>query len=327
MARKTTVLITGCTPGGIGHALALEFHKRGCHVIATARRPEVLVDLGSMGISTLQLDVTDEESVARCRAEAGALLVDGKLDVLVNNACVHSLNHIEKGNIWHEDSRRGEYRGVFRAVPALDHETESAKAMFDVNVFGLMRMCKAFVDLLIPARGLIVNVSSVCAILPAIFLSVYSSCKAAVDQYTAVLRQELEPLHVRIMLIQAGGVDTNIFKDDDSFLPTDSRYTAARDVYDSFICTFRDIVQTTPSDRFAARVVGAALKGEPRLAGLLGGTPDCLWYGGLTFSTWVYQLSFVPTWVRRLMLNAFLRNRRMIRLIREADVGNKLHQS
>lgn len=300
MARKTTVLITGCSPGGIGHALALEFHRRGCHVIATARRPEVLVGLDSMGISTLRLDVTDDESVARCRDEARALLVNGKLDVLVNNA------------------------GSFHVTAALDDEMESAKAMFDINVFGVMRMCKVFVDLLIPARGLIVNVSSILAIMPLILTSVYSSSKAALDQYTAVLRRELEPFHVRIMLIQAGGVKTCISRDGGYTLPTNSRYAVARDVYDLFANNLQKVM-SGPADRFAARVVGAAL-GEPRLGGLLGGTPDRLWKGNLSFVTWVYQLSFVPTWVRRLILNAIDKNYRMTWLIQEAHSRDKLHQ-
>ncbi|PNH29897.1 hypothetical protein VD0004_g3413 [Verticillium dahliae] len=61
---RRTVLITGCTPGGIGHALVKEFHARGLHVIATGRRPEVLKELSDIGVSAVALDVTNAESIA-----------------------------------------------------------------------------------------------------------------------------------------------------------------------------------------------------------------------------------------------------------------------
>ena len=73
------VLITGCS-SGIGRALAVELGARGHDVIATARRLETLADL-QVG-KRLQLDVTDDASVAAAVARAGAI------DVLVNNAGV-----------------------------------------------------------------------------------------------------------------------------------------------------------------------------------------------------------------------------------------------
>jgi len=57
----------------------------GLHVIATARRPEVLAELADLGISTVALDVTDLESIKRCHEEV-AKINGGKLDILVNNA-------------------------------------------------------------------------------------------------------------------------------------------------------------------------------------------------------------------------------------------------
>ncbi|EGY23426.1 NADPH-dependent 1-acyldihydroxyacetone phosphate reductase [Verticillium dahliae VdLs.17] len=59
-----TVLITGCTPGGIGYALVKEFNACGLQVIATGRRPEVLKALIGLGVSAVALDVTNAESIA-----------------------------------------------------------------------------------------------------------------------------------------------------------------------------------------------------------------------------------------------------------------------
>eukprot|EP00897_Mesotaenium_endlicherianum_P002283 jgi/Mesen1/2082/ME000151S01341 len=58
------VVITGCSEGGIGHALCIAFAKAGCEVFATARRLEAMVGLRELGIETLRLDVTSSTSIA-----------------------------------------------------------------------------------------------------------------------------------------------------------------------------------------------------------------------------------------------------------------------
>ncbi|KAJ3729273.1 hypothetical protein C8R42DRAFT_159501 [Lentinula raphanica] len=83
---QRSVLITGCSAGGIGHAFVKEFHSRGLKVFATARRLESMSELeGLEGVNLLKLDVTDIESIRSTRNEV-ASLTGGKLDILVNNA-------------------------------------------------------------------------------------------------------------------------------------------------------------------------------------------------------------------------------------------------
>ncbi|KFY30347.1 hypothetical protein V493_01966 [Pseudogymnoascus sp. VKM F-4281 (FW-2241)] len=82
---RKTVLITGCAPGGIGHAMAMDFHKAGLRVFATARDKSVLEDLAELGMETLSFDVTDEGDRVRMR-EVIERDAGGRLDVLVNNA-------------------------------------------------------------------------------------------------------------------------------------------------------------------------------------------------------------------------------------------------
>ncbi|KAJ7457024.1 hypothetical protein FB451DRAFT_1275656 [Mycena latifolia] len=60
---RKTVLITGCSPGGIGHELAKEYQAKGLRVIATARNPVILEDLAALGLETFELDVTQTGSV------------------------------------------------------------------------------------------------------------------------------------------------------------------------------------------------------------------------------------------------------------------------
>lgn len=57
----------------------------GCHVIATARRTEIISQLGEDGMSVVSLDVTDPQSIANAKDEVSAI-TGGRLDILVNNA-------------------------------------------------------------------------------------------------------------------------------------------------------------------------------------------------------------------------------------------------
>src|SRR5262249_3048284 len=99
--RKRTVLITGCSQHGLGHALAVAFHNAGFRVFATARNLERMAGRRERGIETLKLDVCDENSIRECVVavreltkgganrrdeERGVQVEEGRLDCLVNNA-------------------------------------------------------------------------------------------------------------------------------------------------------------------------------------------------------------------------------------------------
>ena len=146
MAYKS-VLITGCSTGGLGHALALAFQKRGLTVFATARSPKKMQDLASLpNMHLLPLDVTDPASIAAVAKEVEAK-TGGKLDVLINNA------------------------GQQMIMPALDLDVEKAKAVFDVNYWAAIRMVQAFGLMLIAARGTVVNVGSTAGVVTIPFQS------------------------------------------------------------------------------------------------------------------------------------------------------------
>jgi 1-acylglycerone phosphate reductase len=85
---KKNVLVTGCSTGGLGNALAKAFRDHGYHVLATVRNSEKASDLASeKDIEVFTLDVTSSESIASCLAQVRKK-TSGKLDVLVNNAGV-----------------------------------------------------------------------------------------------------------------------------------------------------------------------------------------------------------------------------------------------
>lgn len=131
-----SVLITGCSNGGIGSALASCFAGYPhVHVYATARRVGKMSDLVSLpNVTLLELDVTSPTSIS---AAAERVKVDGGgLKILVNNA------------------------GFGYTNPYLDTDVEICKDMFEVNVWGPVRVTQAFIGLLVEAQGTVVMIGS-----------------------------------------------------------------------------------------------------------------------------------------------------------------------
>lgn len=135
-----SVLITGCSDGGIGSALAHAFHAAGLEVFATARSISKMASLADLpGITLLTLDVTDPASIDRAvdTVSVATSISAGGLDYLVNNA------------------------GQGYVMPMLDSSVAEMQAMFEINVWGALRVTQAFAPLVVRAKGVIVNNSSI----------------------------------------------------------------------------------------------------------------------------------------------------------------------
>lgn len=136
-----SVLITGCSEGGLGSGLALAFQKRGLHVFATARDISKLSYLSDLpNVTILSLDVTSSSSIATA-VKIVQSTNDGKLKHLVNNS------------------------GVGMVMPLLDVDVEDAKKVFDVNLWGVLAVTKAFAPLVVQERGTVVIVGSTAGVL------------------------------------------------------------------------------------------------------------------------------------------------------------------
>lgn len=141
MTAPKTVLITGCSEGGIGHALATEFQSRGLRVFATARTVSKMASLASLlSVTLLPLDVTSAESLAAAAA-AVSEQTGGRLDYLVNNA------------------------GMQVVKPLLDFDLSQARTMYEANVFGAVAAVQAFAPLLLAAKGTVVNIASIAGLM------------------------------------------------------------------------------------------------------------------------------------------------------------------
>ncbi|KAJ5912486.1 hypothetical protein N7504_001369 [Penicillium tannophilum] len=258
---QKSVLITGCTPGGIGHGLCHEFHKQGLHVIATARDLSVLKELAALGMSTVQLDVTDPISIKKCHKVVTGL-TGGRLDILVNNA------------------------GRTHTHPALDLDIQDVRTTFETNVFGVMAMVAGFSDLLIEAQGLVINVASLAALVPYAFGSAYCASKGAIVSYSRTLRQELRPLGVRVMVCMVGTVKSNIHNRAHRSLPEDSVYQPIKEVFQKRL-TFVNNNSPYDTESFSKELVANSLKSEvPWLFRSWVGRPDWFYYGGLAWLLW-----------------------------------------
>lgn len=132
---KGVALITGCTEGGIGCALAEAFERRGFTVYATLRDVSKIGGLADKpNVIPLRLDVTKPNELLDVVNRITT--THRRLDYLVNNAA------------------------IAQYMPILDENVDTMKRIFDTNLFGPIAVIKAFSSLLIESRGMIVNIGS-----------------------------------------------------------------------------------------------------------------------------------------------------------------------
>ncbi|KAH7312649.1 short chain dehydrogenase reductase [Stachybotrys elegans] len=230
-ARKT-VLITGCSPGGIGCALARAFQSRNCHVIATARRAEALAELADMGLTTVRLDVDDQESIAAAKLQVGEL-TGGRLDILVNNA------------------------GARYVMPLTDASLDRIRSTFETNVFGVMELTRQMMPLLIASQGLVVNISSASDRIAYPFKGVYSMTKAALTSYSRNLSVEIAHYNVRVLNVVTSFVSSKGQSGVAEPWPEDTLYDSMRGVGQSAGSGKR-----MTAEDYAEKVVAEALRGK-----------------------------------------------------------------
>jgi short-subunit dehydrogenase len=136
------------------------------------------------GVVFLPLDVADDESVTGVVREV--LARSGRIDVLVNNA------------------------GVGLAGAAEESSIEQARALFETNVFGSIRMTRAVLPHMREQRsGRIINVSSVLGFLPAPFMALYAATKHAIEGYSESLDHEVRDHGVRVLLVEPAYTKTS----------------------------------------------------------------------------------------------------------------------
>jgi NAD(P)-dependent dehydrogenase (short-subunit alcohol dehydrogenase family) len=232
---KQVVLVTGCSTG-IGRALARELHAGGHRVFASARRPESIADLAAAGVGAVRLDVNDPGSVAAAVADVERRA--GRIDVLVNNA------------------------GINVFGPLLEQPLAEIREVFETNVLGLLAVTQAVVPGMADRRrGRVVNIGSVVGVLPTPYAGAYCASKSAVHMLSEVLRMEIEPFGIDVVLVQPGGVKSAIA---DSGARELERYKSERSRYREAYAGIEKRARASqenpmPAEEFARELVRQAL--------------------------------------------------------------------
>lgn len=248
-------LITGCSDGGLGAALAIALHQAGVHVYATARNPSKLSQVKAHGIETLTLDVLSSDSIAAAAASIQ------HLDILVNNA------------------------GGLYSMPFSDMSLTRAKELFDLNVWSYLDVTQAFLPLLLKSKGMIVNQTSTAGLVPIGFQSTYNASKAAIIMFSDTMRLELAPFGVKVVDLKTSSVTANGFANQAAIgakLPKGSLYECAR----------TDVEKTMNGERFQVDVTAEQWAQKVTKDLLRNSAPRNIWAGTGAWIMWLS--SFKP---------------------------------
>lgn len=179
-------LITGCSTG-FGRELAKQLLESGESVVVTARnvnKVQDLVEINRENALAVALDVTDAEQVEAAVAQAEEHF--GQIDVLVNNAGFGYFGSIEES------------------------EEKQVRAMFEANFWGLSAMTRAVLPLMRKEKsGTIVNISSIGGFVGNPGVGYYNATKFAVNGFSEALKKEVEPLGIKVLLVQPSGFRTD----------------------------------------------------------------------------------------------------------------------
>ena len=234
-----TAAITGAA-SGIGRALALELAAAGCQLALSDLDEDGLAETvarlppGARRVTHTRLDVADRDAV---HAWAERVVADhGAVHLIFNNA------------------------GVGLAAPAHQMDHADFRWLMDINFWGVVHGCEAFIPHIERAGGgHVVNISSIFGMVGVPSQCAYNASKFAVRGYSEALRQEL---HLRgkgvsLTCVHPGGIQTNIARS--------ARVAAGmRERRDEILATFDKLARTRP-EACARAIVRAVRKDRPRV--------------------------------------------------------------
>lgn len=220
-AAPQVVLITG-TSRGVGRNLAAHFSRRGDFVIGCSRQP---AELDLPNYEHFALDVMDEADVRRMIQAVGKK--HGRLDILINNAGIASMNHM------------------------LLMPTSTARKVLEVNTLGVFILCREAVRLMQKHRyGRIVNIGSAAVQLRIEGEAIYAASKSAVVSFTEIVARELAPFGITCNVVSLSPVQTDLIRG----VPEEKINKILERLAIKRLASFEDI--TNVVDFFASRASG-----------------------------------------------------------------------
>ncbi|MFI0446386.1 oxidoreductase [Actinomadura sp. 6N118] len=232
---RPVALVTGAS-SGIGKAAALALVEAGYEVVGTSRNTAHVTPI--KGVTFLDLDVASDESVTTVvKAVIGRF---GRIDVLVNNA------------------------GVGSAGAAEESSVAQAQGVFDINVFGVIRMTNAVLPhMRAQGSGRIINISSIVGFIPVPYMAVYAASKHAIEGYSESVDHEVRQYGVRVLLVEPAWTST-------AFDANSVRPDQPQQVYAEQRRVFADYMAEAVKDGdapavVAKQIVAAATDAKPKL--------------------------------------------------------------
>ncbi|PMS14362.1 short-chain dehydrogenase/reductase [Trinickia dabaoshanensis] len=230
----TVVLVTGAS-SGIGDATARTLAGAGYRVFGGVRRPEAAAT--APGVEYVRMDVQDDASVAA--AVSKVIEKAGRIDIVINNA------------------------GVSLVGPVEATSDAEAHALFDVNVFGVLRVTRAVLpSMRNNRRGLVVNISSVLGFLPAPFMGLYASSKHALEGLSESLDHEVRAFGVRVVLVEPSFSRTNL---DINATQTQVMLDEYASAYTQSVNAVRQQISDAPPPETVANKILSIVRGAYRL--------------------------------------------------------------
>lgn len=183
------ILITGAS-SGIGYELVNQLRIQNVIIWAAVRNTDSVKEFKQSNphnFSSIQMDITSDTDVEKCFLEIEPQIKEDDEFVLINNA------------------------GVANGGPIEGMSIDEWRYLYEVNVFGLVRVTKTFLPLLRKTNGLILNIGSISGRIASPFLASYSSSKFAVRAITDSLRREVKDRSVKVVLVEPGPIKTQIW--------------------------------------------------------------------------------------------------------------------
>ena len=231
------VLITGAY-GGMGRATAELMAKQGYRVFALDRK----VGEARENIIPIEVDVSSEESVS-----AAAENVRKYTDSLC--AIVH-------------------FAGVYMLDSLVEIDSESFRRIFEINLYGVYLINKAFLPLLSKGSRILITTSELAPLDPLPFTGIYAVSKGALDKYAYSLAMELQLLGISVSVLRAGAIDTGMLGVSTAAL---DRFCDKTELYTCNADRFKRIVdrveaRCVPPEKIAKKTLKILGKRKPAFA-------------------------------------------------------------
>lgn len=195
-------LITGAY-GGMGKATVDLLKSNGYFVFALDKKIEEKEE----NVLPIEVDVTDSSSVKQAFFTVSNHT--NKLDVIIHFAGIYDLNSL------------------------VEMSENAFERIFQINVFGVYRINKAFLPLLSKGSRIIITTSELAPLDPLPFTGIYAITKSALDKYAYSLRMELQLLGISVIVLRPGAVKTSLLGDStnalDKFCENTTLYTCNAD--------------------------------------------------------------------------------------------------